>query len=401
MKLALVVPLLVAVLAGSACVTTVAMAVDRPEVERVSISRTADQRGYVVRLHMSGRVPAYSEPQRTSGTRMAMTLFNTALSSRMRNDESQGPVQSYALRPEGNHLMLELNLQPTLPVVASVYRDRDTPDLLISLAPRDDAPIASDDRATVVRTSDDSVPRASSSGERWRLDRIVIDAGHGGKDAGAVANGVREKDVVLAVAKKLGQYIEENLDVEVTYTRTDDRFIELRDRGRIANEAGGKLFISIHANSARNRSAYGTETFFLGPYKTEEARRVMEKENRVVQMESNPEHYEQMNEATLIRQTLAHSSFVRNSEELADIIEHQFAERVGRQSRGVKQAPFYVLWSASMPAVLVELGFLTNPREASFLASEQGQTYLASAIFRAVRDYKEQYERGLNLVRTD
>ena len=200
---------------------------------------------------------------------------------------------------------------------------------------------------------------------------------------------------------KLGDYLESNLNVNVVYTRETDEFVELRNRGRIANEAGGKLFVSIHANSAPNRSAYGTETFFLGPYRTEAARRVMETENRVVLLESDPEHYDRLDEDALIRQTLAYSSYLRKSEELADLIERQFEERVGRNSRGVKQAPFYVLWSASMPSILVELGFLTNRDEARFLASDDGQTYLASAIFRAIRDFKEQYERGLNLITTD
>lgn len=232
--------------------------------------------------------------------------------------------------------------------------------------------------------------------ERWRLDKIVIDAGHGGKDPGASANGVREKDVVLKVAKKLGQYIEENLDIEVVYTRTDDTFIELEERGHIANRAGAKLFVSIHINAARSRAARGTETFFLGQHKTEAAQKVMERENAVIRYEDNPEDYADYDEQALVRQILAQSAYMRQSERLASLIEAQFADRVQRRSRGVHQAGFYVLWSASMPAVLVELGFLTNPAEARFLKSERGQTYLASAIFRAVRDYKAKYEKGIS-----
>lgn len=236
--------------------------------------------------------------------------------------------------------------------------------------------------------------------DRWRLDKIVIDAGHGGKDPGATANGLREKDLVLKVAKKLGGYIEENLGIEVVYTRTTDRFIELEERGHIANEAGAKLFISLHINAAAARSARGTETFFLGPHKTEAARKVMERENSVIRYEDNPEDYADYDEQALVRQTLAQSAYMRQSEQLASLIQNQFANRVHRRSRGVHQAGFYVLWSASMPAVLVELGFLTNRSEARYLNSERGQTYLASAIFRAVRDYKEKYEKGITRPQT-
>jgi N-acetylmuramoyl-L-alanine amidase len=174
--------------------------------------------------------------------------------------------------------------------------------------------------------------------------------------------------------------------------------VTLKNRGRIANQAGGKLFISIHANAARNRTATGTETYFLGLHKTAAARQVMERENEVVKLESNPEAYEGLDEQALIVQTLTQSAYMRKSEELASFIQDQFTNRVGRKNRGVKQAGFYVLWNASMPSILVELGFVTNPTEAAFLNSEAGQEYLASAIFRAVRDYKIQYEKGLNVV---
>lgn len=368
---------------------------DRPSVERVSIVDIED--GLLVRIHASGRVPAYTEPVRIGRAGLDVTLFNTSRARGVRIDDARDALQDVSLEPSGNHLKLQLTLADGVQVVPEVFRDATTSDLVVALRSRPAAPPVAAN--TPAHGSSNGPP--SAAGERWRLDTIVIDAGHGGRDHGAVANGVREKDVVLSVAKKLGDYLESNLNVNVVYTRETDEFIELRNRGRIANEAGGKLFVSIHANSAPNRSAYGTETFFLGPYRTEAARRVMETENRVVLLESDPEHYDRLDEDALIRQTLAYSSYLRKSEELADLIERQFEERVGRNSRGVKQAPFYVLWSASMPSILVELGFLTNQDEARFLASDDGQTYLASAIFRAIRDFKEQYERGLNLVTTD
>ena len=211
-------------------------------------------------------------------------------------------------------------------------------------------------------------------------------------------SGVREKDVTLAVARKLGALFERHLDVQVVHTRQGDRAVSLRERGRIANAAGGKLFISLHANAARRRGAQGTETYFLGLHKGEAAREVMERENAVVRLDGDADPYKGFDEQALIRRALASSSFLRASERLAGAVERAFAERAGRPSRGVKQAGFYVLWGASMPAVLVELGFLTNPDEAAFLASERGQADLANAIFQAVRGFKETYyEKGLNL----
>jgi N-acetylmuramoyl-L-alanine amidase len=223
----------------------------------------------------------------------------------------------------------------------------------------------------------------------------VLDAGHGGHDGGASANGIREKDVVLAVTKKVGHYVEDRLGIRVVYTRDDDTFVPLHERGRIANESCGKLFVSIHANAAGSRSAHGSETYFLGLHKSQSAADVMERENSVVALESDPDLYAGFGDAEVIVQTLATTAYQRESERLASLIQGQFEHRVDRPSRGVKQAGFLVLWRASMPAVLIELGFVTNPSEARFLRSENGQDLLASAIFRSIRDYKEQYERGL------
>jgi N-acetylmuramoyl-L-alanine amidase len=163
----------------------------------------------------------------------------------------------------------------------------------------------------------------------------------------------------------------------------------------VANEAGAKLFLSLHVNAARAAAAHGTESYFLGPSKTEAAEKVMERENSVIKYEENTEKYEDYDEQALVRQTLTQSAYMRQSERLASTIQTQFEERVSRRNRGVHQAGFYVLWNASMPSVLVELGFLTNDREARFLNSDQGQTYLASALFRAVRSYKKKYEKGI------
>lgn len=390
----------------------------RPQVERISLSARSDGQGYVIRFHLDGPLSAYSEPREIGGNRVEMTLFNAGLARGYDHDGLGGPLVAVSEEEIGGHVVFRFTLDSAIPLVPSGYRDRGSDDVLLGLTESTNIPRPVADSAPttlpipVKRASlesgggiemprNESVRRATAEGERWMLDTIVIDAGHGGRDVGAAANGVREKDIVLATALKLGEYIEENLGIDVYYTRKDDRFIELKDRGKIANAQGGKLFISIHANAASSRRAHGTETFFLGTHKSDAARRTMELENSVVQLESDPDQYKMMDEESLIRMELTRSAYMRKSEEFAGMIEKQFADRVGRTSRGVKQAGFYVLWGASMPAVLVELGFVTNKSESAFLRSESGQAYMASAIFRAVRDYKQQYEKGLSHVLTD
>ncbi len=365
-----------------------------PVVERISMQPNSDGPGYLVRIQTSERLQAYSQPRFVGRNQLEIVLFNARVSQACRRDAPGGPVQAYTVEARKNHLVLRFQLDAQLTVKAEARRDRATEDILIGLT-YSGIPTASAPATPVLHSS------ALAPGDeraRWRIDTIVIDAGHGGHDAGAIgAGGVREKDITLPVALRVGRYLEEILGVNVVYTRSDDRFITLKDRGRLANEAGGKLFISIHANAARNRSAQGTETYFLGMHKTDAAERVMERENSVIQYESDPTAYDGLNEKTLIEQALAQSAYMRSSEQLAGLVQQQFTGNVGRTNRGVKQAGFYVLWGASMPAILVELGFVTNAQEAAFLQSENGQIYLASAIFRAVRAFKTEYEKGLDL----
>ncbi|PIQ63439.1 MAG: N-acetylmuramoyl-L-alanine amidase [Bacteroidetes bacterium CG12_big_fil_rev_8_21_14_0_65_60_17] len=346
----------------------------RAQVTRVSFSPRSDDAGIVVRLHTSSRVQAFAEaPSSDAENSFVITLFNTRLDPLRVTAPPLDPVTSYRLREDGGHTTIRLALDGNV-VETSSYRDAGSTDILIGI--RTQSPV---DRA------------------RWVLDTIVIDPGHGGQDLGARGpHGEREKDIVLAVAKKLGAYLKQLPDVEVVFTRTTDTFVPLNERGRLANEAGGKLFVSLHANSAPDRRAQGTETFFVGMHKSDAARRVMERENEVIRFEEDASVYEQYSPGDLVRLQLAQSAYMRHSETLASEIQSQFRDRVGRRNRGVKQAGFYVLWSASMPAVLVELGFLSNSSEARFMASDEGQTYLASAIFRSIRAFKESYEKGIH-----
>lgn len=236
--------------------------------------------------------------------------------------------------------------------------------------------------------------------DRWKLDVLVIDAGHGGEDPGAIGvTHTKEKDVTLAIALKLGKLIERNLaDVKVVYTRTTDQFIELYRRGQIANQAGGKLFISIHCNSKAHKPnpTNGYEIYLLRPGKTENALRIAERENAVVKYEQGYEQrYQQLTEENFILLTMAQSAYVKYGEKFADFLHREMGRQTGLHSNGVKQAGFYVLVGASMPNVLVETAYLSNRRDESILKSDRGQQRIAESIFNAVRRYKQEYEKSL------
>jgi len=233
----------------------------------------------------------------------------------------------------------------------------------------------------------------------YKINTIVIDAGHGGKDPGAVGKHSYEKDIALSIALKTGKYIKDHFpNIKVVYTRETDIFIPLKKRPEIANKNKADLFLSIHANSLENNTrTYGTETFILGLHKSKDNLAVAMKENSVMLYEDDYSNkYEGFNPkdpASYIIFNLMHSLHIDNSTSMAQHTEHQFKNRVGRRSRGVKAAELWVLRKASMPSVLIEVGFISNPNEERFLRSKKGQDYMASAIFRAFRSYKEEIER--------
>ena len=233
---------------------------------------------------------------------------------------------------------------------------------------------------------------------------VVIDAGHGGSDTGAIENGVREKDINLQVALKLGALINKKLkDTEVIYTRDNDRFISLQNRADIANKAKADLFISIHCNSVdrsnKNRAnVLGATTYVLGHHKDSANLEVARRENAVVELDSDDSsHYAQFNpddtESNIIFQMTQKKNF-QNSVRFASDVQKEMAA-AGRYSRGVQQAGFWVLWSTAMPAALIELDFICNPAQASYLSSKEGQDKLAGAIFNAVKNYESYFRKNL------
>lgn len=237
--------------------------------------------------------------------------------------------------------------------------------------------------------------------EEEGVNIIVIDPGHGGKDPGNLGTGRykdREKDVSYDVSLLVKQYIEENLKgTKAILTRDDSQFIELYQRTVIANRANADLFISIHCNANDNHSAYGTESFVLGMgEKDQRLNKTAQLENAARLLEDNWEsNYERLdasNPAAIIALRAYQDAFLEQSISIADEIQHQFEGRVKRRNRGVKQQPLAVLRGSTMPAVLVELGFLTNPGEEDFLQSTRGKELLASAIYRAIKEYKYKRE---------
>ena len=225
---------------------------------------------------------------------------------------------------------------------------------------------------------------------------VVIDAGHGGRDAGALGRRSREKNINLAVALALGNLIKSNLpDVKVVYTRSTDVFVELDQRARIANKAKADLFISIHTNStAAGRSGTkvcGAETYTLGMHRAAENLAVAKRENSVITLESNYEQryegFDPSSSESYIIFELMQDQNMAASVDFASRVQNQFRATAGRVNKGVHQAGFLVLRQTSMPSVLVELGYINNFNEETFLMSADGQQKMARSIFNAFRDY--------------
>lgn len=226
------------------------------------------------------------------------------------------------------------------------------------------------------------------------IKTVVIDAGHGGKDPGCHGGYAHEKIVCLEMALKLGAKIKAKYpEINVVYTRTTDVFVELIDRANIANKANADLFICIHAN-AGSSSAYGTETYVLGLHRTEAQQRVMERENSIIALEDDKgAKYKDfdLSPDAIIQLQLQGAVYLNHSIEFAEYLQKEF-KKIGRYDRGVKQAGFLVLYKTTMPSVLIETGFLPNPTEEKFIGSTEGQEKMASAMFRAFENYKNQLE---------
>src|SRR5690606_31436202 len=233
----------------------------------------------------------------------------------------------------------------------------------------------------------------------YGIKTVVIDAGHGGHDGGCQGSFSNEKDVALAISVKLRKHIEDNFkDSKVVYTRTTDGLVTLDEKAKIANKAQADLFICIHVNSGPT-TAMGTETYVMGLHKTESNLNVAKRDNSSILLEDDYEtryeNFDPNSPESYIVLTLRQSAFIEQSLNFAAKVQAQFKDRVGRIDRGVKQAGFLVLHQTNMPSVLIETGFLTNKEEEKFLNTPLNQDYMASAIYRAFKEYKTEIEDKL------
>ncbi len=223
---------------------------------------------------------------------------------------------------------------------------------------------------------------------------VVLDAGHGGKDTGNRGNGYFEKHIALNITKLIGTQLAKQKDIKILYTRKDDRFIELKNRAKIANQADADLFISIHCDAFTSPKAYGAGTFVLGLHRTKDNFRIAQKENSVIFLEDDYETtydgFDPNNPESVISLLLMQETYQGQSIEAASTIQKSFVTNLKRKDRTVKQAGFLVLRETYMPSVLVEVGFLTNKKEGQYLNSKKGQKEMANTITKAILNYKNQ-----------
>jgi N-acetylmuramoyl-L-alanine amidase len=227
---------------------------------------------------------------------------------------------------------------------------------------------------------------------------VVLDAGHGGHDPGNLGNGYKEKEIALKIVLAIGKALEKNPNIEVVYTRKTDVFVDLFERGKIANKAKANLFVSVHCN-AHHTPVYGTETFVLGVHRNETNFEVAKKENAVIFLEKDYENkyggFNPNSPESVISILIGQEEYLEQSILLASYIQDNFTNTLKRKNRDVKQAGLIVLHQTVMPSVLIEVGFLTNKREGAYLNSSKGQRDMSTSITDAILEYKKSIDQNI------
>jgi N-acetylmuramoyl-L-alanine amidase len=301
--------------------------------------------------------------------------------SEIRRTDTRGIIKSIAADQLGESSQLAFQIR-TKVESHELYQSKDPSEIVISL-----------------RTSiKNSLAQMKKVKDRWKLDTVILDAGHGGKDPGTMGKrGTKEKNIALDIVKRVGLLLEKNTKLKVIYTRTEDIFVPLWKRTKMANESNGKIFISIHLNGNPNKTAYGFETYLLRPGKTEDAIEVASRENEVIKLEDRSnDKYKDLSGENLIMATMAQSMFMKESEELAAMVQEEMSKKVKSKNRGVKQAGFHVLIGASMPNVLIEAGYLTNSNEEKNLRNPKYRQIIANSIYKSIVKFRYSREQYLS-----
>ena len=374
--------------------------VPTPQYDIAGLQVEKKMNGYLVTVLANRKLGDYESWLNENGWFFLTVANAKADTNAIKRAETYGAIRQILTFQSPTSVQLTFRVSPDVVPPVDVVVDSTTNNLLISLRTESKAV-----RAELQKKRKEILQKQREELEqnriRYKLDVIVLDAGHGGKDPGTIGvTGVREKDVALGITLKLGALIQKNLKgVKVVYTRKTDKFVELYRRGQIANEAGGKLFVSIHCNSMPRKPsrANGFEIYLLKPEKTERAIEIARAENDVVKLEDNyQKHYkEKLTAEDFIILTMAQNAYVKYSERFAEIAAESMSKSLKIKNSGVHQAGFLVLVGASMPNVLVETGYLSNKKEEKVLASKKGQERIAEALFEGIKEYKSIYERSL------
>ncbi len=398
-------------------------------LSRISTVDRSDGKGAVIRYHFSQAIDSFQVIQPAPDL-VQMVLYGNIDTTGIKMPEAGEKVDQVILYKLDYGFGVDIYLGEDYSYIADAYPDMNGDHLLVGLTETDYDELdvysqqflaknwyesiepIEEPKITTVLDSRSSTDTYNPVRDKLKFDKIVIDAGHGGRDPGNLGykKSAVEKDVVLAIAKKLGYYIEQGLPgVEVIYTRNGDYLVgakenpnitnmqSLMERGNIANRAEADLFVSIHADAWTQSSVRGASVFFLGLDRSDRSFEAMKEENQIY---SDHEVVQDLSEEDLIIYELAHSGNIGNSERIAYMVEDQLKNRAQRKSRGVRQKGLVVLYQSTMPAILVETGFLTNPAEKRYLTSDWGQSLIASAIYRAIKQYKQEQDESYSLKAT-
>jgi N-acetylmuramoyl-L-alanine amidase len=400
------------------------------QLARISSTPRSDGKGFVIRFHGMAAPDSFRVYQSSSDLIQVAYYHAAADTSGVLLPVNRPEIKSVTISPIGGGIGVSIFLAPGQSLLATSYLDANKKDLLLPLTKMPESDVArvlkglepidwkalapksqpeEKPSSPVVETpkpvTKQAEPKSSKDAayqklkNRQLLDVIVIDAGHGGKDPGAIGRFAREKDVTLGVALKLGNLIKKEMPyAKVVYTRDTDTFIPLDERGHIANKHEGDLFISVHCNSVENRknSPKGASFYFLGMHRSDDAYRVMLRENAVVRLEEGKSKTAELSEEQLLLYELTNRGYMESSQNFSILLDQAFTGQAKRKSGGIRQAGFMVLYYSSMPAVLIELGFISNQEEEKYLASEAGQEELARAVFKSVLSYRDLLEGNRN-----